>query len=67
MADQKYFATITITGANFDAIAYAGSFILEVADLEMVDGDLRSIKVKWTRPLKPTRRGEPPTRLAASP
>jgi hypothetical protein len=59
--------TITITGANFDAIAYAGSFILEIADMEMVDGDLRSIEATWTRPLEPTRRGAPPTRLAASP
>lgn len=67
IAEQEYFATITITGANFDAIAYAGSFILEVADMEMVDGNLRSIEVKWTTPLKLTHRGEPPTRLAASP
>jgi hypothetical protein len=66
-AEQEYFITITITGANFDAIAYAGSFILKVADMEMVDGDLRSIEVEWTRPLKPTHRAEPPTRLAASP
>jgi hypothetical protein len=67
LAEQEYFATITITGANFDAIVYAGRFILELADMEMVDGDLRSIEVKWARPLKAALRADPPTRLAASP
>jgi hypothetical protein len=67
ITEQEHFLTITITGANFDAIIYAGRFLFEVADMEMIDGDLRSIEVKWTRPLKPTHRVEPPTRLAASP
>lgn len=68
LADQEYFVTITATGANFDAIAYAGSFILEVSDMEFNDvGDLRSIEVKWTRPLKLVERRESPTRLAAAP
>jgi hypothetical protein len=67
IAEQEYFLTVTITGRNFDAIIYAGRFLFEVADMEMVDGDLRSIEVKWTRPLKPTHRVEPPARLAASP
>lgn len=60
--------TITATGANFDAIAYSGSFILEVSDMKFNDvGDLRSIEVRWTRPLKMMQRRESPTRLALRP
>jgi hypothetical protein len=66
-AAQEFFITVTVTGANFDAISHAGSFVLEVTDMDMVDGTLRSIEVKWTRQLKPTHRREPPTRLAAAP
>lgn len=68
LADRQYFVTITATGANFDAIAYSGSFVLEVSDMEFSDvGDLRSIAVRWTRPLKKMQRRESPTRLAAAP
>jgi hypothetical protein len=68
IADQEYFVTITATGANFDAVACSGRFILEVSDMEFSDvGDLRSIEVRWTQPLKIVKRRDAPTRLAAAP
>ncbi len=66
---QEYWVSITITGANFDAITYDGRFVIDVADIGRLESiqDARSIDVDWTHVLKRVGHTEPPTRLATPP